>query len=83
MKVIHTALDSYSDFVEGYVYLTGFQVDFTAIIRDRFAEQIEITPVRVDDETGDEIPGDITQAARNEIIDWVEMVAEDYYHGIF
>ena len=81
MTIHYTELDTYSDAVEGYAHLTGFQVDFFAVFRDGFAEQIEIIPVRVNDETGVELPGAATQAERNEIIEMVEMLAEDYYHG--
>jgi hypothetical protein len=81
MTIHYTELDCYADVVEGYVHLTDFQVDFTALFRDCFAEQIEITPVRVDNETGVELPGDITQAERNQIIEMVEMISEDYFHG--
>ena len=81
MTIHYTELDCYSDVVEGYVHLSGFQVDFTALFRDGFAEQVEIIPVRVNDETGVELPGDITLAERTEIIEMIEMLAEDYYHG--
>ena len=82
MQIHFTELDCYEDVVEGYIHLAGFQVEFTTIIRDGFAEQIEIIPVRTDDETGEALPGDITLAERNQIIEMIEMVAEDYFHGI-
>ena len=81
MQVLYTELDCYEDVVEGYVYFTGFQVDFNALIRDGFAEQVEFQAIAVDDETGEEVPCTISVERRTLISETLETLAEDYYHG--
>ena len=81
MEVIYSELDTYADVVEGYVHFPTLQVDFTAIFRDGFAEDVEFDALRCDHETGEPTGGVIGLAERVEILEALETLAEDYWHG--
>jgi len=84
MEVLYSELDTYADVVEGYCFLPTLQVEFDAVMRDGFAENVDFQALRVDDETGHAVKGRasvIGYLERVEILRTLETLAEDYYHG--
>ena len=81
--VLYAELDCFEDVVEGYCFLPTLQVEFDALMRDGFAEEVCFQALRVDDETGHPVCGlgsEIGGDERVEILRALETLAESYWH---